>query len=223
MTAGMAANRPMAVANNASAIPGATTARLEFCSAAMAAKLRMMPHTVPNRPMNGATEPVVARKFRRLARRSVSAAIVASIAVASRSRVPARSMFLPLVDSRHSAIPAAKTFATGSSFWACAFAKTAISELPQNSRSNASLFRLIPDIFTMKLMMIVHTQMLDSARPTMTDLTTKSASINKLKGEKPIFWVAISRLIDFLFCGSVYNWLERGNPMRRLSAGLAVG
>src|SRR5205814_2007468 len=42
-------------------MPGATTARLVFCAAAMPAKLRMMPHTVPKRPMNGAAEPNVAR------------------------------------------------------------------------------------------------------------------------------------------------------------------
>src|SRR5205814_992234 len=61
MTAGMAASRPSAVANRASAMPGATTARLVFLDAAIAWKLVMMPHTVPNRPMHGAVEPTVAR------------------------------------------------------------------------------------------------------------------------------------------------------------------
>ena len=53
MTAGMAANRPMAVANSASAMPGATTASEVLLAPAMAVKLRMMPQTVPNRPTKG--------------------------------------------------------------------------------------------------------------------------------------------------------------------------
>ena len=54
-----------AVANSASAMPGATTARLVLCCPAMSEKLRMIPQTVPNRPTNGATEPIVARMLRR--------------------------------------------------------------------------------------------------------------------------------------------------------------
>ena len=42
-------------------MPGATTARLVLLAAAIALKLRMMPQTVPNSPMNGAAEPSVAR------------------------------------------------------------------------------------------------------------------------------------------------------------------
>lgn len=42
--------RPTAVANSASAIPGATTAREVFFDAAIDWKLDMMPQTVPNRP-----------------------------------------------------------------------------------------------------------------------------------------------------------------------------
>ena len=51
MTAGMAANRPMAVANSASAMPGATTARLVLLEAAIDVNEFMMPITVPNRPI----------------------------------------------------------------------------------------------------------------------------------------------------------------------------
>ena len=47
----MAANRPIAVANSASAMPGATTARLVFFEAAIDVKEFMMPQTVPNRPI----------------------------------------------------------------------------------------------------------------------------------------------------------------------------
>src|SRR4029450_8314064 len=59
-TAGMAATRPIAVASSASAMPGATTARLVVCAREMPTKLSMMPHTVPNRPTKGAVAPIVA-------------------------------------------------------------------------------------------------------------------------------------------------------------------
>ena len=62
MTAGIAANRPNAVANNASAIPGATIARLVFLEIAIDWNEFIIPHTVPNRPTKGAVEPTVARK-----------------------------------------------------------------------------------------------------------------------------------------------------------------
>ena len=59
--AGMAAASPSAVASRASAIPGATTARLVVCSLEMPMKLFMIPQTVPNRPTKGAVAPIVAR------------------------------------------------------------------------------------------------------------------------------------------------------------------
>jgi hypothetical protein len=61
MTAGIAATRPSAVANRASAMPGATTASEVFFEAAIDWKLFMMPQTVPSRPMKGAVEPTEAR------------------------------------------------------------------------------------------------------------------------------------------------------------------
>ena len=72
MTAGIAATRPSAVANSASAMPGATTARLVFFCAAIAVKAFMMPQTVPNRPTKGAVEPTVARKPVKRSSRSIS-------------------------------------------------------------------------------------------------------------------------------------------------------
>src|SRR4029077_9202821 len=61
MTAGMAATSPSAVASKASAMPGATTARLVVWDSEMPMNAFMMPHTVPNRPTNGAVAPMVAR------------------------------------------------------------------------------------------------------------------------------------------------------------------
>ena len=60
-TAGMAAKSPMAVASSASAMPGATTARLVVLVFDMPIKLSMIPQTVPKRPTKGAVAPIVAR------------------------------------------------------------------------------------------------------------------------------------------------------------------
>src|SRR6476619_7424099 len=60
MVAGMAATRPSAVANSASAMPGATTAKDVFLEAAIDWKLVMMPQTVPNNPTKGPAEPTMA-------------------------------------------------------------------------------------------------------------------------------------------------------------------
>ena len=46
---------------SASAIPGATAWIFEEWAADSPKKAVMMPHTVPNRPINGQVEPVVAR------------------------------------------------------------------------------------------------------------------------------------------------------------------
>ena len=62
MTAGIAVTRPSAVASSASAMPGATTARLVVCAFEMPMKLFMMPHTVPNKPTNGAVALMVASR-----------------------------------------------------------------------------------------------------------------------------------------------------------------
>ena len=61
ITAGIAASKPSAVANNASAIPGATIAKLVFLEIAIDWKEFIMPQTVPNSPMKGAVEPTVAK------------------------------------------------------------------------------------------------------------------------------------------------------------------
>ena len=57
----MAASKPKAVANKASAIPGATIAKLVFLEIAIHWKEFMMPQTVPNNPIKGAVDPIVAK------------------------------------------------------------------------------------------------------------------------------------------------------------------
>ena len=63
MAAGMAATRPIAVVMSASEMPGATARRLAAPAVPSCWNASMMPHTVPNRPMNGDTVAVVASKF----------------------------------------------------------------------------------------------------------------------------------------------------------------
>src|SRR3990167_2371409 len=87
----MAANRPMAVANNASEMPGATTASDELSCVPIWKKLFMIPQTVPNSPTKGATEPVVARKLSLSASSSASSATRLSIAPAIRWPAPGRA------------------------------------------------------------------------------------------------------------------------------------
>ena len=64
MTAGIAANKPNAVAKRASAIPGATIAKLVFLEIAIDWNEFIIPQTVPNKPMKGAVEPTVAKKVK---------------------------------------------------------------------------------------------------------------------------------------------------------------
>ena len=60
----MAANKPRAVAKRASAIPGATIAKLVFLEIAIDWKEFIIPHTVPNNPINGAVDPTVAKNVK---------------------------------------------------------------------------------------------------------------------------------------------------------------
>src|ERR1035438_9784252 len=63
MAAGMAANKPTAVAIRASEMPGATALRLVEPIWPRSWKARMMPITVPIRPINGVTEAAGASQF----------------------------------------------------------------------------------------------------------------------------------------------------------------
>src|SRR5258706_184568 len=60
MTAGTAVKSPAAVVIRASAMPGATARKLAAPAAPRPVKASITPQTVPNRPINGVTEPVVA-------------------------------------------------------------------------------------------------------------------------------------------------------------------
>ena len=62
ITAGMAANKPIAVATKASDIPGATALMVACVASDNPWKEVIMPHTVPRRPIYGLTEPTLAKK-----------------------------------------------------------------------------------------------------------------------------------------------------------------
>ena len=111
MVAGMAATRPIAVANSASAMPGATTASEVFFEAAIDWKLVMMPQTVPNRPIKGPAEPTVASTRRRRSSRSTSRAMVTSITFSIRICRPAKERGLPSKLRFHSRIAATNSAA----------------------------------------------------------------------------------------------------------------
>src|SRR5258706_13337770 len=70
--AGIAAKSPAAVLMSASLMPGATEVIDVVAVAPIVAKASMIPHTVPNRPMNGDAAAVVARKGRERDSRAAS-------------------------------------------------------------------------------------------------------------------------------------------------------
>ncbi len=59
--ASMATMMPAAVVTSASAMPGPTTSMPAWWVAPISLNARKMPHTVPNRPTNGAVAPMVAK------------------------------------------------------------------------------------------------------------------------------------------------------------------
>jgi hypothetical protein len=67
----------MAVAINASAIPGATVDSVACCTWDKPRNEFMMPHTVPNKPIYGLTEPTVARNCKPFSS-SISCAVIAT-------------------------------------------------------------------------------------------------------------------------------------------------
>ena len=79
--------RPRAVANSASAMPGATTVRLVSPRAAMSRNEFMIPMTVPSRPMKGVEEAMIASVDSPVSIRSVSRLTATSICAGARSTI----------------------------------------------------------------------------------------------------------------------------------------
>src|SRR3984893_13973409 len=181
MTAGIAAARPNAVASSASAMPGATTARLVVCDFEMPIKLFMMPQTVPNSPTNGDVAPMVASNPMPSLIRRASARTISAKLDAARSLMPA-SLEIP-ADSRPSRIAAASSddntlSLAPSANWACA-SEGAWVILPRAARS----LRRITDSSMILAMKIVQVTSEAKARPIMTALTRISADRNIDQGD----------------------------------------
>src|SRR5262245_53387886 len=180
-TAGMAATRPSAVASNASAMPGATTARFVVCASEMPMKEFMMPHTVPNRPTKGAVAPMVAST-------PVPRAICCDIAASTRSSRSAMRSFNPssMMPRERLASRAADwmIWATASEapWLACSTSPSVVSLSSIPSRRFAS------DAWRRSSMVLAsHTVQVTSeakARPIMTAFTTMSAPRNMPQGDR---------------------------------------
>src|SRR3979409_993332 len=104
----MAAIRPIAVANSASAMPGATTASEVFLEAAIDWKLDMMPQTVPKKTTKGPREQTLARNSSRLSSRSIPRAMETFMTFSIRICSPAKDRAWLSNDRFHSRIAATK-------------------------------------------------------------------------------------------------------------------
>ena len=185
----MAAKRPRAVANSASAMPGATTARLVLLVLAMEVKLSMMPHTVPKRPMNGAVDPTEARKVIYFSISPISRLIESDITRSTRCCRLARMVpeaVRPRSEAwRHSRIPAAKMADIGSAAALPICSKRVSSEPPDqklSSKSAAAAFKRRMRSAFSKMIAQQPTEAPSSS--SITSLTTISAERNRLVIER---------------------------------------
>src|SRR4029077_2833162 len=181
MTAGIAATSPKAVASKASAMPGATTARLVVCDFEMPMKLFMMPHTVPNNPMNGDVAPMVASRPMPSRIRRASARTISENLEAARSLIPA-SLEMP-ADSRASRMAAASNDDNAVRLAPRASCASA-SDLASLIWVSASRSRRVTSESSIILAMkMVHVTSEANASPIITALTTMSADRNIDQGD----------------------------------------
>ena len=184
MTDGIAASSPSAVANSASAMPGATTASEVFFDSAIAWKLVMMPHTVPNRPTNGAVEPTVARNSKRRSSRSISRLMVTSMTFSTRIWMPPSVRGLPSTVRFHSRMAATNKDAMLSVLARDTEPYRSSSDWPdQNICSNLSVSRRARANKNSFEKMIAHDQTEASSSPTMMICTIRLACMNSSSTE----------------------------------------
>src|SRR5271165_6327374 len=166
----MAAARPYAVAASDSAMPGATVARLVSCAWEMAAKLDMMPQTVPKRSMNGATEEMTARLGSPPSDRVKSSR--AARAIASEMRALNSLTVSPAMRRRTSSSPAAATL--DSSF-----------AMPTPARASRTARRMrVTEITPSMISTQHHSEATNSTA--MTALPTRPASRKSPTGDRSI-------------------------------------
>src|SRR3981081_1743609 len=179
MVAGMAAIRPIAVANSASAMPGATTASEVFLEAAIDWKLDMMPQTVPNRPTKGPAEPTVASTKSRRSSRSTSLEMETFMTFSIRICRPAKERAWLSNERFHSRIAATKQAAIDCVGLAeSARYSSSIDSPDQNACSKRSMARLVRAYRNILSIAIAQTQTEQASSPSMTAFTIQWACQN---------------------------------------------
>src|SRR6267154_115575 len=220
-TAGMAAARPNAVASRASAMPGATTARLVVCDCEMPMKLFMMPQTVPNRPTTGAVAPIVASTPVPRAMRRPPLASTRSRRVATRSLMPSQSM--PSSDKRSSVTAAATSRAVAEFFLPKCCGTSARRRTDARIRNPSRTRRR-----AMKSSIVLASQTVQvtneaMTRPIRTAFTTESAAVNMPQGlrSRGSSAAPTTGASDMEGCVDSCAVPIPGNPMTTISARIA--
>src|SRR3954471_20930657 len=177
----MAAASPKAVASSASAMPGATTARLVVCDFEMPMKLFMMPQTVPNRPTKGDVEPMVASTPMPMRMRRASARTISWKLEAARSLMPT-SLDRP-ADIRASRNAAARKDGKMPSLAPSAICASASERASAIFFSAERSFADATDSSNDLAMRTVQVISDAKASPIITALTTTSADMNITQGD----------------------------------------
>src|ERR1700709_2841712 len=172
--------RPIAVANSASAMPGATTASEVFLEAAIDWKLDMMPQTVPNRPTKGPAEPTVASTNSRRSSRSISREIETFMTFSIRICSPAKDRAWLSNERFHSRIAATKQAAIDCvGLAASERERSSIDRPDQKACSKRSMARLVREYRTILSIAIAQTRTEQASSPSMTDFTIQWACRNR--------------------------------------------
>ena len=130
----MAAAKPKAVASSASAIPGATTARLVVREREIPIKAFMIPQTVPNNPTKGAVAPTEAS-------RPVPPASCREKAISSRrSCSSARSLMPAFLSGPPGSLRCSSSATAANNVPAGALCRLGLSEAARDSTRRRSVF-----------------------------------------------------------------------------------
>src|SRR6202162_4529116 len=181
----MAATRPIAVANSASAMPGATTDSEVFCDAAIDWKLVMMPARVPKSPWKAPAEPTVASTNSLRSIGSISRAMATSITFSMRICRPAKERAWPSKLRFHSRMAARKRTAVECSGLAESDLYSSSSDWPdQNACSKWSPALRMRENSMVLSMAMAQTQTEHTRSPTIIDLTIQRACQNKWNSDR---------------------------------------
>src|SRR5271169_4210795 len=181
----MAATRPIAVANSASAMPGATTDSEVFCDAAIDWKLVMMPATVPNSPMKGPAEPTVASTNSLRSMCSISREMATDITFSMRICRPAKERAWPSKLRFHSRMAATNRTPVECSGLADSDLYSSSSDWPdQNACSKWSPALRMRENSMVLSMAMAQTQTEHTNSPTMTDSTIQWACQNRWNSDR---------------------------------------